>query len=182
MNAPQWLEPIGFVKFAPALREDPGGCESADHPKIACTAESGARSESPVWFWLCQLRHCLGRACSGWRAQFVVTPPPRRPKPDRLGAAIGRALAAPAPSARGDERNCRSAPCRIGRILKIGDIEPGWHANGGLGVSGVTAAGNTTLMPGAIRPPGPVGAANVISARRRCGKRNAQRPGVRTSQ
>jgi hypothetical protein len=40
------LEPIGFAKFAPALREDPGGCESADHPKIARTAEGGVRSKS----------------------------------------------------------------------------------------------------------------------------------------
>src|SRR5215472_5770144 len=40
------LEPIGFVKFAPAAREDPGGCESADHPKIARTAEGGACSKS----------------------------------------------------------------------------------------------------------------------------------------
>jgi hypothetical protein len=36
--------PLG--KFAPALREDPGGCESADHPKIARTAEGGVRSKS----------------------------------------------------------------------------------------------------------------------------------------
>jgi len=46
MDAPYWLEPIGFDKFAPALREDPGGCESADHPKIARTAEGGVRSKS----------------------------------------------------------------------------------------------------------------------------------------
>jgi hypothetical protein len=52
MDAPEWLEPIGFVKFAPALREDPGGCESADHPKIARTAEGGVRSNPclvPAW-------------------------------------------------------------------------------------------------------------------------------------
>ena len=46
MDAPCWLEPIGFAKFAPALREDPGGCESADHPKIARTTEGGVRSKS----------------------------------------------------------------------------------------------------------------------------------------
>src|SRR6516225_6863287 len=50
------LEPIGFAKFAPALREDPGGCESADHPKIARTAEGVAYSKSPVWFRLVRLR------------------------------------------------------------------------------------------------------------------------------
>src|SRR5215813_10613690 len=36
--------PLGSLSSAPALREDPGGCESADHPKIARTAEGGARS------------------------------------------------------------------------------------------------------------------------------------------
>src|SRR6516225_6543551 len=56
MDAPEWLEHIGFAKFAPALREDPGGCESADHPKIARTAEGRARSKSPVWFRLGRLR------------------------------------------------------------------------------------------------------------------------------
>ena len=40
------VEPIGFAKFAPALREDPGGCESADHPKIARTTEGRVRSKS----------------------------------------------------------------------------------------------------------------------------------------
>jgi hypothetical protein len=29
-----WPKPTGFVCIAPALREDPGGCESADHPKL----------------------------------------------------------------------------------------------------------------------------------------------------
>src|SRR5215472_10279854 len=36
--------PLGSLSSAPALREDPGGCESADHPKIARTAEGGACS------------------------------------------------------------------------------------------------------------------------------------------
>src|SRR6516164_8590288 len=56
MDAPEWLEPIGFAEFAPALREDSGGCESADHPKIARMAEGGASSKSPVWFRLVRLR------------------------------------------------------------------------------------------------------------------------------
>src|SRR5215813_8843363 len=35
MDAPEWLEPAGFVCCAPARRgEDLGGCESADHPKL----------------------------------------------------------------------------------------------------------------------------------------------------
>ena len=45
MDVPEWLEPIGFVKFAPALRRS-GGRESADHPKIARTAEGGVGSKS----------------------------------------------------------------------------------------------------------------------------------------
>ena len=36
--------PLGSLSSAPALREDPGGCKSADHPKIARTAEGGACS------------------------------------------------------------------------------------------------------------------------------------------
>src|SRR5262249_55190302 len=36
--------PLGSLSSAPALREDPGGCESADHPKIARTADGGACS------------------------------------------------------------------------------------------------------------------------------------------
>ena len=39
MRQLEWPKPTGFVCFAPALREDPGGCGSADHPKIARTAE-----------------------------------------------------------------------------------------------------------------------------------------------
>jgi hypothetical protein len=56
MHAPQWLEPIGVLKFASALRKDPSGCGSVDHPKMARTAEGGACSKSPVWFRLGRLR------------------------------------------------------------------------------------------------------------------------------
>ena len=34
IDAPEWRKPTGFVCFAPALREHPGGCGSADHPKL----------------------------------------------------------------------------------------------------------------------------------------------------
>src|SRR5690348_11253454 len=34
IGAPEWRKPTGFVCFAPALREHPGGCGSADHPKL----------------------------------------------------------------------------------------------------------------------------------------------------
>ena len=76
MDAPEWLEHIGFAKFAPALREDPGGCESADHPKIARTAEGRARSKSPVWFRLGRLRVTawLGSNAEGRLARWSESP------------------------------------------------------------------------------------------------------------
>src|SRR5262252_2313129 len=73
------LEPIGFVKFAPALREDPGGCESADHSKLARTAEGGARSKSPVWFRLGRLRDTLGRKLKRLNAPRAVVVMLHRP-------------------------------------------------------------------------------------------------------
>jgi hypothetical protein len=47
--------PLGSLSLHPRCG-DPGGCESADHPKIARTAEGGACSKSPVWFRLVRLR------------------------------------------------------------------------------------------------------------------------------
>jgi hypothetical protein len=34
IGMPKWLEPTGFVSFAPALCGKSGGCGSADHPKL----------------------------------------------------------------------------------------------------------------------------------------------------
>src|SRR6516164_8905140 len=45
-----------LIKFGPALREDPGGCESADHPKNSPYDRGWSAFEIPVWFRLGRLR------------------------------------------------------------------------------------------------------------------------------
>jgi hypothetical protein len=53
---PRWLGHMGFIEFAPALREDLSACGSAVHPKIAPTAKGGERPNPPVWLRLRRLK------------------------------------------------------------------------------------------------------------------------------
>src|SRR5262249_24006399 len=62
IDAPEWPKPTGFVCFAPALREDPGGCGSADHPKIARTAEVELRPLSFFGSGFAGLGKCAAQA------------------------------------------------------------------------------------------------------------------------
>jgi len=48
----KWLAPNGFFSFASACPGSFGGDASADHPKIARTAEGYVRPKSPAWFRL----------------------------------------------------------------------------------------------------------------------------------
>src|SRR5215471_13828612 len=89
--------PLGSLSSAPALREDPGGCESADHPKIARTAEGGACSNYLFGSGFASLGYCQhnrrraekGRSCWNLGYQSAIddklSQPVYRWEPTRCG-------------------------------------------------------------------------------------------------
>ena len=99
MNVPKWLEPIGFFPLHPHVREDLGGCGSADHPKLPARPR-GLCARSPVWFRLRRLRALCEPARSLEPGQILT-----RSEPDRTGRGSARYILRPGTSSK--ERNGR---------------------------------------------------------------------------
>src|SRR5271155_4107135 len=61
------LNPQGSSVLHPHVRENTGGCGSADHPELPIRPKESCAQEEPAWFRLCRLREGEGIRGS-WRA------------------------------------------------------------------------------------------------------------------